>query len=407
MHVEEKIIEGVQVLFADLPDANSTTVEVLVKAWSIYEQRETNWLSHFLEHMFFKWGKKYTTPQKVAETIDSFGWEFNAFTGQEYAGYYVKSAPEYTMQALDVLADMLVHAQFPKVELEREKWVIVQEIMMYEDMPHRQVFDKRRKWYYGDNSYGRTILWPVENIQSFTQEDFFTHQKNLYTKDNLVIIVAGDITNQQKLEEQIATLFPWLPEEKTWHDPVLIPHLPKEHQSFFDKKTQQNHLVISANGLSMHDDQTYAATMLANILGGTMSSRLFMEIREKKWLCYYINASHLEWDKDGIFVIKAGMEKARRQEWLDAIHQQVEKISTGDITNDEITKALWNISGKTKMWIETSDELADFVWEQWLFKKKIESLEDMLAKYHAVTKDQLIGCAERLAKDHLYSYWIQ
>ncbi len=121
MTYQTKHINGVQTVFAPLADANSTTIQILVKAGSIYEARETNGLSHFLEHMFFKGGKKYTTPKAVAEAIDSFGGEFNAFTGSEYAGYYVKCAPEYSHQAMDVLGDMLVHSQFPKEEMEREK----------------------------------------------------------------------------------------------------------------------------------------------------------------------------------------------------------------------------------------------------------------------------------------------
>lgn len=407
MHIQEKSIVGVPVIFADLPDANSTTIEVLVKAGSIYEQRDTNGLSHFLEHMFFKGGKKYPTPQAVAETIDAFGGEFNAFTGEEYAGYYVKCAPENIHQAIDVLADMLVDAQFPKDELEREKGVIIQEIMMYEDMPHRQVVDKRRNRYYGDNSFWRSILGPVENIQSFTQKHFYDHQQNLYTKDNLVIVIAWDISNQAQLEEQIATLFARLPEKRVWTSPVFVSHLPSEHTWFYDKKTQQNHLVISAPGRSMHDERRYAAGLLATILGGTMSSRLFMEIREKRWLCYYINAAHGESDNDGLFMIRAWMEKWRRAEWLQAIHDQLIKISTGDITDDELTKALWNITGKTKMGIETSDQLAHFVGEQRLFKRNVQWLDEMLAAFQAVKKDEIIACAENLASNHLYSYWIQ
>ncbi len=407
MHIEEKTIAWIPVIFADLPDANSTTIEILVKAGSIYEQRETNGLSHFLEHMFFKGGKKYPTPQAVAETIDAFGGEFNAFTSEEYAGYYVKCAPENIQQAIDVLADMLVDAQFPKDELEREKGVIVQEVMMYEDMPSRQVIDKRRNWYYGDNSFWRSILWPVENIQSFTPQHFFDHKQNLYTKDNLVIVVAGDISNQEKLEEQIGLLFAPLPEKKIGASPIYTSHLPTEHTSFYDKKTQQNHLVISAPGRSMHEDERYAAGLVATVLGGTMSSRLFMEIREKRWLCYYISASHAENDSDGLFVIRAWMEKARRAEWLQAIHDQLIKISTGDVTDDELTKALGNITGKTKMGIETSDQLAHFVGEQWLFKKNVENLDEMLAKYNAVEKEQVVACAANLASKDLYSYWIQ
>ena len=117
-----------------MKDSNSTTVQILAKAGSIYETRETNGISHFLEHLFFKWWKKYKTPKEVAEAVDSFGWGFNAFTWEEYAWYYVKSAPEFVEKSIDVLWDMILNAQFPQAEMEREKWVVIQEIMMYEEI---------------------------------------------------------------------------------------------------------------------------------------------------------------------------------------------------------------------------------------------------------------------------------
>jgi predicted Zn-dependent peptidase len=282
MNYETKLCNGVETIFADMPDANSTTIEVLVKAGSIYETRETNGLSHFLEHMFFKGGKKYTTPKIVAETIDAFGGEFNAFTGDEYAGYYVKCAPEYTMQSLDVLADMMLHAQFPKDEMEREKGVVIQEIMMYEDMPHRQVMDKWQERYYGDNSYGWTTLGPVDNINSFTQEHLRTHQQTLYTKDNLVLVVAGKIEDQASIEQFIGEYFGGLPEKKQFTTPPLVVERPAAHESSYDKDTQQNHVIFGCDGFSMHDDERHAAKMLTTLLGGTMSARLFQEIREKR-----------------------------------------------------------------------------------------------------------------------------
>lgn len=141
MHYELKKIAGIDVLLAPMQDSTSTTVEILVKAGSVYETKETNGLSHFLEHMFFKGGKKYTSPKVVVETIDELGGEFNAFTGNDYAGYYVKSAPEHIYTALDVLGDMMVHSSFPKDELEKEKGVVIQEIKMYDDRPDAKVME--------------------------------------------------------------------------------------------------------------------------------------------------------------------------------------------------------------------------------------------------------------------------
>ena len=254
MHIDIKNIAWVNTIFWHLPESTSTTIEIMVKAGSIYETEKTNGISHFLEHMFFKGWKKYKTPQAVSEVVDAFGGEFNAYTSEEYAGYYVKSAPEYLAQSIDVLADMLVHAQFPESELEREKGVIIQEIKMYEDMPHYHVQDLWKHRYYGDNNYGRPILGPVKNIKSFTQDHFFAHKEALYTKDNLVIVIVGKIDNINAIETQIGELFSWLPNQKTIMPAAFYQHIPVEHEASKNLKTQQNHLVIWAAGRSMHDD---------------------------------------------------------------------------------------------------------------------------------------------------------
>lgn len=131
-----------------MSDTNSVTIEIMCKAGNIYETRENNGISHFLEHLFFKGGKKYPTPKDVAEAVDKFGGEFNAYTGDEYAGYYVKCAPEFVPQAMDVLADMMNNPSFPKEELEREKGVVIQELKMYEDNPMAMVLQKWQTYYF-------------------------------------------------------------------------------------------------------------------------------------------------------------------------------------------------------------------------------------------------------------------
>lgn len=407
MHIEIQNVWWVNTIFAHMPESTSTTIEIMVKAGSIYEHRETNGLSHFLEHMFFKGGKKYPNLKVVAETIDAIWWEFNAYTGEEYAWYYVKVAPEYVNLWLDVLADMLVHAQFPAEELEREKWVIIQEMKMYEDMPHRHVIDLWKRWYYGDNAFWRPILWQEQNILSFTADHFFKHKEALYTKDNLVIIIAGNITDQHALSTLIAELFGKLPAEKTYETPVTPWYLPNTHQDHHEKGTQQNHLVIWAQWFSLHQEERYAASLLTTLLGGTMSSRLFQEIREKRGLCYYISASHDANDQDGTFMMRAGIEKARRKPWLEAIYNEIQTVADGNISEEEFHSALGNIRGKTKVWLETSDEVASFVGVQRLFKQQINTLEELLAQYEQVTLPDVLQVAKKLASSNLYAYWIE
>ena len=215
MNLEKKQLSGLTTLFLPMSDTYSTTIQLFVKAGSIYEDRRTNGISHFLEHMFFKGGEKYTTPASVAQAVESFGGEFNAYTGDEIASYYVKCPPQHSAKALDVLADMMIHAKFPQEEMEREKNVVVQEIKMYDDNPQALVAEQRNKRYYGDNAYGWSILGPAENVMSFTREDLFAHQQALYTKDNMILVIAGKIEDQTALEGQISELFASLGQSKS------------------------------------------------------------------------------------------------------------------------------------------------------------------------------------------------
>lgn len=402
-----KNINWINVAFVDMPNSTSVTIEILVKAGSIYENIKTNWISHFLEHMFFKWWIKFNSAKIVAEKIDEIGWDFNAFTAEEYAGYYVKCAPEYVKIWLEVLSDMLVNAQFPKDEIEKEKWVVIQEIMMYEDMPSSLVMDKWKRFYYWDNSYGWSILWPVENVNSFTQEDLFNHKNSLYTKDNIVIVMAWNLWDITYLENLIFDYFDKLSEKSTISKPMFTQVLPTTNSEFYDKKTEQTHMCIWSKWFSTFDNERYAANLLWIILGWNMSSRLYSEIREKKWLCYYIRANHYSNYDDGTFMIRAWIDKDKFDFWLQSIYEEISKIANWDISEEEFSKALSYIKWKTKMWIETSDQMTSFIGEPFLLKWKFRSLEEILGEYEKLKLSDITSITNRLLEDKLYLYYIK
>lgn len=400
-------IEWVEFIFAPMEDVNSVTIEIMCKAGSIYENSQNNGISHFLEHLFFKWWKKYPTPQSVAEAVDKFGWEFNAYTWEEYAGYYVKCAPNFINQAVDVLWDMMISPQFPKDELEREKWVVIQELKMYEDNPMALVMNKRQTYFYGDNSYGRPIIWTIDNINSFNQDMLKEHKTDLYTKDNLIIVIAGKIEDIKGLKVILADTFGYLPGGKRINKPLFKHILPPESKWFWDKKTEQNHLVISAVGLDWNDDRRYAAWVLATIMWWNMSSRLFQNIREKQGLCYYIRALHGISQDFWTFMIRAGIDKDRFDFGIDKIYEEIEKIAKREFSQEEFDNAIWYNVWQVQMWIESSNEMANFLWSQYLIYNKIETLDEILQKYKSLTINDVKDIAWMLSKENLYLYWIQ
>ncbi len=397
-----KNIHGLEVIFAPMQDSTSITVEILVKAGSVYENEKTNGLSHFLEHMFFKWGKIYKSTKEVVETMDALGGEYNAFTGNDYAGYYVKSAPEHIYTALSVLGDMMVYPSFPKEEMEKEKGVVVQEIKMYEDRPDAKVAEIWDRNYFGDNSYGWSILGPEANVLSFTQDDLFQHKNNLYTKDNMVITIAGKIDDMQAIEDHIAKLFSDLPTTTTYEKPSYNPTHPQSTWDIVSQWTSQNHLVYGGEWFAHDNSQMYAAKLLANIVWGTMSSRLFQEVREKRWLCYYIGCSHHTQPTHGTFVIRAGLSKENYDEGIAAIKEVLATVAQGNITQEELDKAQGNMLGKIQMGIETSDQMSDFIWSQQLLYRHINTLEDILEEYKKVTLADIHAVAQYLDPEKLY-----
>lgn len=402
-----KTIAGIPVIFVPMNESSSITIEIIVKAGSLYETQATNGLSHFLEHMFFKWGKTYPTAKSVVETIDAIGGEFNAFTGNDYAGYYVKAAPEHAYLALDVLGDMMVNATFPTEEVEKEKGVIIQEINMYKDRPDSVVREVRDRNYYGDNAYGRTILWPEANIHAFKQEDLFAHQKQLYAKNNMTIVIAGKILDEGRLHQAIETLFADLPATTTGKRPQYIHQHPAGSWDFIEQTTNQNHLVYGGPGFGDGHPLEYAAKLLSLILGGTMSSRLFQEVREKRGLCYYIGCSHSSYLDHGLFKIRAGLSKENYEEGVTAIQQELTKAANGDITDAELAMAQSNMLGRVQMGIETSDEMADFVGSHHLLYGKVETLEELLEKYKKVTLADIHAAAEAILPEKLYGCTIR
>ena len=400
-------VAWIDCIFAPMNDIHSITIQIMCKAWNIYETEEQSWIAHCVEHMFFKWWERYKTQKKVAETLDSIWANYNASTGSNIVEYYVKCAPEFISKAIDVLADMLMNAKFDSKELEKEKWVIIQEMKMYEDNPTRLVNNKWKTWYLGENNFGRLVIWNKNTVSSFTSKDLHDYKSSLYTKDNLIIVVAGNWADKPEIKELIAKNFWLMWEKKSVLEPKFPNYKPKNHDSLFKKWTEQNHLIISAKWIIWSDDKKYAAEVLASVLGWNMSSRLFQNIRTKEGLCYYISAIHGDSKYYWLFLIRAWMDKSRFDFGLKRIREEIEKIANEWITQKEFEKAIGYLQWNIQMWIETSDEMASFLWNQYLIYNKIETLDDILQKYKELTLDDVNQLSGMLSLDNCYTYHIE
>lgn len=386
-----------KVVSAEIGGTQAVTALILVGAGSRYETLKNNGISHFLEHMFFKGGEKYKNTREVSEAIDGAGGEFNAFTGKEYAGYYVKIAKEKLDTALSVLSDMMLKAKFPTEEIEKERGVILEEFNMYLDTPMYQVGWDFEKLMYGDQPLGRDQIGTKELIKTVTQLDFQTYKNNLYTPDNITIALAGAITQEEALAK-VKKFFPFKKTTKKYDFEPYQKELSTEKVLLQTKKTEQAHLVIGVEGLPAEDENIYAEKLLAIILGGNMSSRMFLNVREEKGLAYYIQTSTDDYHDTGAISTRAGIDVKRIDDAIEAILTEYANIREEKVSKEELAKSKAYLKGKIILSFEDSEEVAHFYAKQNLLYKEVKTIEEILEKIEKVTAEDIDKIAQKLLK---------
>lgn len=396
---QKKLANGLTLQAVEMPGTNVVTTLILVGAGSRYETKDLAGISHFLEHMFFKGAKKYTTPKAVSEAVDSFGGEFNAFTGKEYAGYYVKSGKENLEKSLDVLSDMLLHSKFPKEEIEKERGVILEEMAMYLDAPMYQISWDFEKLMFGDQPLGRDQIGTRELIQTVTQEQFFEYQKDLYVPENTVITVAGAV-NADTLE-QVEAFFQF-PEMQQRREMGVLEDIKTEKYSLREKKTEQFHLSFGMKALAEEDERYPALRVLATLLGGNMSSRMFQNVREQKGLCYSIRTYAEEFTDTGLLTTRAGVKLSDALKAIEAIRYEYDDIAQNGASLNEIEKAKNYLIGKVDLSTEDTEGVAHHYSKNALLYGNIDSFEDWKEKVRGVTVEDVNTLAKELLVSENY-----
>jgi predicted Zn-dependent peptidase len=396
MYSIKHLPSGLPVLTAPVEGTASVTVMVFAGAGSRYEVNGERGISHFLEHMFFKGGKKYKTTQEVSAAIDSVGGDFNAFTAKEYAGYYVKVAAEQSDLACDVLSDMLLHASFPPEEIDKERGVIMEEERMYQDTPMYRAGWDFEELMFGNHPLGWDTIGTEEVIKSVTQADFQRHKDELYSADNLVLAFSGKITE----EEAMAFAQKYFAAIGGKHARSFEPFKEYGTKKVYlrTKNTEQSHLVLGVPGVSSQDKDHFPQKLLSVILGGNMSSRMFLNIREAKGLCYYISTETDSYMDAGALSTRAGVDQSRLEEAVKLIRHEYDVCAKDGVTEDELQRAKNYLKGKIVLSLEDSEELAHYYGKQELLYPEVRSIEQYFAKIDEVTKAQVDAIAARLLK---------
>ncbi len=379
-------------------DAKTATVVVMAGTGSRYETKEENGLAHFLEHMFFKGTKKRPSARLISEELDALGSVYNAFTAKDRTAYYAKVSSRYLDTALDVISDIYLNSTLPGKEIAKERGAIIQEIDMYEDMPMRtidNVFDELI--FGGEHPLGRTILGPKENIRAFMRKDFASYLKHHYTPENTVVCVAGAIS-PNKVLTAVKKSFGRI---KKSAGPKFVPFEAKQispRVAIKEKKTDQTQLMIGVPSYPYAHKDEYVLEVLSTILGGGMSSRLFLEVREKRGLAYSVHAMVEKYPDTGYFAVQAGVEHGKLEKAVSTILAEFRKIKKNNkVSGAELKKAKAHIKGTLTLALETSDAVAAHAATSLISLGRIRTLEEIIKGIDKVKA----GDVMRVAKDLL------
>ncbi len=390
---------GLRILTVPMPQVQSVTVLIMVGIGSRFEEKEINGISHFLEHMAFKGTEKRPSAFDISSLIDGIGGEFNAFTSKDHTGYYVKAAAKHLPLLIDLLSDMLLHSKFDREEIEKERGVIIEEINMYEDTPMRKVGDLYENLLYGDTKLGRDIAGLKEVIKSVKREDFTSYIDRFYGPSNTVVAIAGGIKESKDLVGKY--LGEW--QSKPVVQPDLMPDGQKEPQLLLKyKDTQQAHLCLGVRSYHLTHPSRYALGVLTAILGGGMSSRLFIQVRERRGLAYYVRSSNEEYVDVGNFVTQAGVDVVRIDDAIKVMLEEFVKIVKEPVTKEELVKAKEYLKGRFTLELEDSRSVAALFATTQVLEDKVRTPEEIMKKIDEVTIEDV----QNVAKDIFRQEWL-
>jgi len=388
---------GLRVVTVPMKDNPTVTVLVLVGTGSDYEAKKINGISHFLEHMCFKGTVKRPTAQIISHELDSLGCQYNAFTGHEMTGYYAKGDAKNFKQMFDIVSDIYLNSTFPEKEMEKEKGVIVEEINMYEDMPQAHVQDLFGNILYGDQPAGWNIAGPKENIKKMVHDNFVNYKKSHYVASNTLIVVSGNITNNEVYKE-VNKYFKdikstgKLKKQKT-KEIQMSPNILVKY-----KETDQTHFVLGVRTFSLFDKRNMTLSLLSGVLGAGMSSRLFNKLREEMGVAYYVRAFNEASLDHGAFQISAGVNNARTEEVIKEIIKECNILMTQKVSDKELNKVKSFLVGNMKMSLEATDDIANFYGGQELMKREIKTLEEKIKEINKVTAEGIQKMAKTIFK---------
>ena len=388
---------GLRLVVAPMKSTKTATVLVLVGTGSRYETKEINGISHFLEHMMFKGTTKRPKWLQITKELDSIGAQYNAFTSKEYTGYYAKASAENFNLILDIISDIFLNSKLEEKEIAKERGVIMEEMNMYLDLPPRYVGDLYENLLYGDQPAGWKVIGEKETVSKLTRQNFVNYFNTHYLAENTIVAVAGNV-DKEKVKNLVADSFKGARKGKKVTRQSVFESQNKPQAFLHHKKTDQTHFVLGVRAYDMFSPKTEAAEVLGIILGGGMSSRLFIEIREKQGLAYYVKCGVDAYTDHGYLATQAGIDNSRIDKAIRIVLKEYKKIKEKPVPKDEIKKAKEYIKGHLAIELESSDSVATFFASEWLLKNETLTPEEKLDKIMKVTAENVQEVANEIFK---------
>lgn len=380
-----RLKSGLRLALEEIPYVESVTAGIWVKAGCVDENENERGISHFIEHMMFK-GTSKRTARQIAEDIDALGAQSNAFTAKENTCYYVKSLSSNFEKTCDILIDMLTDSVFAPEEMEREKKVVMEEMKMVQDTPEDAVQDVFYEELFKGEPLERSILGTPESLAPITRDDIVNYIKREYALDNIVVSVAGNF-NEKEVCDMFDEKLSGFTARKPVHEYTFADYRPSFRTVV--KDIEQSHLVLGCKALKYADDDSYALTLLNNIMGGSMSSRLFQTIREQKGLAYTVYSFNSTHDKTGFYAISAGVAHDKVEDTVEAIKEELRKLRKDGITDKELAVSKEQIKGSLIFGLENTSSRMVSNGKRALLRNELITQDEAISKIDAVNMDDI------------------
>jgi predicted Zn-dependent peptidase len=386
---------GAKLLTASLPDRASIALVLMLGVGSRFEEDRIGGISHFIEHLFFKGTRRRPSAKEIAEAIEGVGGVINASTDKEVTVYWTRVPADQAELAADVLFDIVSNSQFAPDDVERERMVILEELKMYLDQPQDYVHSLFERIMWPDHPLGRDIIGTVESVSSTSREDLLAYLEGHYRLSNLVMAVSGAVQPDQAVQLIEPKLT--LPEASNGSLYVPAPGpLSKPVVLLNRKDTEQAHICLGTRALSYLDPDRYALDLLNTVLGEGMSSRLFLEIREKRGLAYDVHSFSSKHSDAGYFAVYMGVDPKKAEEAVNAVIAELRQVSEDLVPEVELTKAKEFTKGRLRLGLEGTNSLATWLCQQELLTGRVKTVDEVIDLYEAVSREDLRRVAQRV-----------